>query len=236
MSGSELFFGCLLVSIVPALIWLSFWLKEDEQNPEPRGFIVLAFLGGMMAVFIASFFEHATKGMFPSNQTTFLWAGIEEIVKLIIFMLIVAPSQYLDEPIDPPIYMITIALGFAALENGLFLIDTLSNGNLADGVIAQSLRFIGASLLHVIASGMIGMSIGMAFFGTPLKKAIMMVVGLILAILLHSLFNFSILDGNGKNIFQVFSIVWVVGIIMLLLFEKVKQIGRSYLPVTAPTQ
>ena len=43
-------------------------------------------------------------------------------------------------------------------------------------------------------------------------------------------------EPSDKNIFQVFSIVWVVGIIMLLLFEKVKQIGRSYLPVTAPTQ
>ena len=40
------FFGGLL----PAALWLWFWLKEDSVHPEPRGLIVVTFIAGMLAV------------------------------------------------------------------------------------------------------------------------------------------------------------------------------------------
>ena len=46
--------GVLLIAIVggilPALIWLFFWLMEDRCEPEPKRYIFLCFLGGMLAV------------------------------------------------------------------------------------------------------------------------------------------------------------------------------------------
>ena len=47
----------LLGGILPACIWLLFWLREDKKSPEPKYMIVLAFLGGIAAVFISLYFE-----------------------------------------------------------------------------------------------------------------------------------------------------------------------------------
>src|SRR3989339_737850 len=37
--------------VLPALVWLWFWLKQDRENPEPRGLITLSFVAGMAVVF-----------------------------------------------------------------------------------------------------------------------------------------------------------------------------------------
>ena len=37
--------------ILPALIWLWFWLREDREAPEPRGLIALSFAAGMAVVY-----------------------------------------------------------------------------------------------------------------------------------------------------------------------------------------
>ncbi len=45
-----------ILGIVPALLWLWFWLKEDV-HPEPLKMITLSFLGGMVAVVLVLPFQ-----------------------------------------------------------------------------------------------------------------------------------------------------------------------------------
>ena len=49
----------LVGGILPALLWLWFWLKEDAKKPEPGSLILVAFLGGMIAVPFTIPFEQA---------------------------------------------------------------------------------------------------------------------------------------------------------------------------------
>src|SRR3989344_4852454 len=99
-----------------------------------------------------------------------VWAGIEEFLKygaafVVAFHAIrINKNKYIDEPVDPLIYMITAALGFAALENTLFLINPLLGGDALSGILTGNLRFIGASLLHVLASGVVGLAPGLGFY------------------------------------------------------------------------
>jgi len=48
----QIFLYALLGGILPAILWLWFWLKEDAKKPEPRGLITLSFVAGMLGVFI----------------------------------------------------------------------------------------------------------------------------------------------------------------------------------------
>ena len=108
--------------LVPALIWLWFWLREDKEKPEPKGLLALTFIGGMAAViFVLPLEKFANTHI--ANQTTLLvvWSALEEIAKFAIVALIALKTPFANEPIDYPIYFITTALGFAALENTLFL-------------------------------------------------------------------------------------------------------------------
>ena len=101
--------------LVPALFWLWFWLREDKERPEPYLLIALAFIGGMMVVPIALPLQKYALDNFSGDNLIFIWVIIEETLKYAAALLMILWNKEVDEPIDVIIYMITIALGFAAL-------------------------------------------------------------------------------------------------------------------------
>jgi len=218
--------------LIPALFWLWFWLKqEDSENPEPIGLIIISFLLGGLIVFVAIWLEKYSLNFIDkgSNIQIIVWAAIEEILKLIGIAIIIFGNSNLDEPIDYPMYFIATALGFAALENILYLLDPFSVNGAVVGMLTGNLRFLGSTLLHAIASAMIGSALGLSFY---LRKyrAIYLFAGILCAVALHSIFNFFIMKGSGENFLSVFGFLWVVTIINMLIFEKLKRMGK-YVPV-----
>jgi len=125
--------------------------------------------------------------------------------------------------------MITVALGFAALENTLFLINPITDGSFVDTIINGNLRFLGATLLHTLSSATIGVMIALSFYRKKALKKVYVVYGLIMAILLHSLFNFFIMKGSGDKLLTIFVFVWIGIVILILLFEKIKRIRNKKL-------
>ncbi len=120
------------------------------------------------------------------------------------------------------IYMITAALGFAAVENTLFLFGVLDAGNVISGITTGDLRFIGATLLHVTASGLVGFMIAIAYHHGKVIKSIAIIVGLALAISLHAAFNLAIINSTSVDTLKIFAWVWAGVIVLILLFEEVK--------------
>lgn len=216
-----------LGGILPALFWLWFWIQEDKLHPEPRGRILMSFLGGMVACILVYPLEKMAFNYFGgsfNSSTIFAWAVIEEFAKYFMVALIALHSRDFDEPLDAMTYLITVALGFAALENTLFILDPLITGESLKGLLAGNERFIGASLLHVVCSGIIGYFIGIAFYKNKLWKMLWRVVGISLAITLHTAFNLFIIYRNGQKTLFVFSVLWILVLVILLLFERIKKI------------
>ncbi|MBX4209382.1 PrsW family intramembrane metalloprotease [Candidatus Parcubacteria bacterium] len=210
--------------ILPALFWLWFWLQEDKLHPEPRSRIMLAFLGGMAAVPLVYPLEKLVIGHFGLTASTiWIWALIEEAAKLVIVWFVALRSRDYDEPIDAIEYLITVALGFAALENVLFILNPLLDGHAIQGLVTGNMRFVGASLLHVVSSAVLGYCIAREFYRGPLAKTAWRVGGLAVAAALHAMFNLFIIYDNGSKTFVVFGCVWAAVIGLLLLFEKVKR-------------
>ena len=212
--------------MVPALLWLWFWLKQEEKNPEPKGVLALVFLMGIVAVaFVLPIQKYIQAEVGGEELRLVLWASAEEVLKYIAVLLVLYRTKFIDEPIDWPIYMITAALGFAAIENMLFLIKPLSSGATAVGLLAGGLRFLGANLLHSISSGILGIALGISLHMGGVVKKFYLLVGLILAIALHSAFNFFIIRNGGSDFLKVFAFLWVATIIVMLLFEKVRRMN-----------
>lgn len=213
--------------VIPAIFWLWFWLKEDSDEPEPIGLIIICFILGASLVFVAIWLQRYTLDLLPNNTNRIIvWASIEELLKFAGVAVIIYGNSHADRPIDFPMYFIATALGFAALENFLYLIDPFSLDNTAVGMITGNLRFLGSTLLHAISSAMIGSAIGLSFF-IKQYRILYIFVGVICAITLHSLFNFFIMKGSGANFLSVFGFLWVVTIINILIFEKLKRMGRN---------
>jgi RsiW-degrading membrane proteinase PrsW (M82 family) len=216
----------LLGGLIPSLIWLWFWLKEDNKKNEPKGLLTIIFILGMLSVVcvlpIQKFIQHAI----TSNEwDIILWAFSEEMVKYLAVLAIIYKSHYVDEPIDWPIYLITAALGFAALENTLFLLKPLSLGDTVVGLLTGQLRFLGSTLLHAVASASIGIALGLAFYVEQKYKKYYLIIGLIFATVLHSVFNFFIIKDAGNDFLRVLAFLWVITIIVMLLFEKLRRMS-----------
>ncbi len=222
--------------VLPALAWLWFWRREDSVHPEPRRLIALAFLAGMVAVAVVIPLEKYASSLLSTQSfwvltaagtttiTFIIWSAMEEIIKYVMARLTVLRRRDDDEPIDPVIYMVTVALGFAAAENTLFLLSPLSGDSLVQTVLTGNLRFVGATLLHVLSSAVIGVALGMSFYKSRASKRTYTVVGVILAVLLHSTFNFLILNTPEEHLLRTFGLVWIGLIALLAVLEYIKRI------------
>jgi len=129
-----------------------------------------------------------------------------------------------DEPIDPVIYMVAVALGFAAVENTLFLLSPLSGNTLLESVLTGNLRFVGATLLHVLSSAAIGVALGLAFYKSEAAKRVYAFFGVIIATFLHGAFNFFILNTPEEHLLRTFGFVWIGLIALLAVLEYIKRI------------
>jgi protease PrsW len=217
-----------LLGLIPAFIWLKFWLREDI-HPEPPKMITLSFLGGMLSVLFVLPLQRIVYSFIPEpNAWSFLiWAAIEEIFKFLLVYIIALRNKVTDEPVDDIIYLIISALGFVTFENTLFLISPIHSGDFAGAFITGNLRFVGASLVHIISSGTIGISLGLAFYKSRSSKVLHLLSGFLAAITLHTAFNLFIINQLEGNLFYIFGGVWIGIIVLLLLFEKVKTIHAS---------
>jgi len=215
-----------LLGIIPALIWLFFWLKEDT-HPEPLKLITLSFFAGQAIVFIVLPLQrilYDNVAGLTQNMLFVSCAGIEEILKFAAAWIVGIHASADDEPVDALMYMIIVALGFVSLENTLFLIDPLHTGDILGSFVTGNLRFLGASLVHVLSSAMVGISLGFAFYQPRRIKILAGFVGVILATALHAYFNLFIIKESESNLFLIFGFVWIGIIGLMLMFEKIKHI------------
>jgi len=221
---------------LPALLWLWFWLRED-LHPEPRRILLLTFTAGMVMAIVALFLEQGTNVLITkwfvflpkwlfSVILLFVWAAIEEIAKYIAARRAALRLSSFDEPVDALIYLITAALGFAALENILFLLKVFGGHGMLAGLITGNLRFLGATLLHVISSAIVGASVAFSFFH---KEKLMRNVlgGLLFATILHTLFNFFIINSGDTNLFKILIPLWLAVVILFFIFEKIKGLKNN---------
>ncbi len=217
--------------LLPALFWLWFWLREDSYHPEPRLLITSAFIAGMLIVPPVLFLEKEAMALYSNNSLVVVWVMIEEIMKYSGALIVVLWNKAVDEPIDTIIYMISIALGFAALENALFIFNPLSSGDYTDALITGSFRFLGSTLLHTLASGTVGIFMALAFYKRNFIKIGLATFGLLVAIVLHTLFNLFIMNASGEVVLGVFMFVWIGIVILILFFEIVKALERRHLRI-----
>lgn len=216
----------ILFGTVPALLWLWFWLKEDKEDPEPNSLLALCFFVGMLLVLLVIPIQKFIQSNVTGNELQIIgWASAEELIKYFAVLLILYRTTYVHKPIDWPIFLITTALGFAALENILFLIKPLSVDQAIVSLLTGNLRFLGSTLLHTVSSGIIGIALGLSFYVKGFERKIYILIGIIFAIALHSAFNFFIMENNGSDFLKVFAFLWVATIINLLLFEKLRRIS-----------
>jgi len=149
---------------------------------------------------------------------------IEELFKYLVVKKKVIKNSECDEPTDIMLYMIISALGFAALENLLILLPLASPFQFFETFVISSFRFVGATFLHALASGVFGYFIALSFLEKK-NKTKLFLKGLIAAVFLHGLYDFSIIEiDNGFKFAIPVAILIVLIVFVSMGFKKVEKL------------
>lgn len=230
--------GLPFLSIFAALglsfAWLIFYLHEDE-HPEPKRLVLAVFAGGMAVTPIALLLECSWWQLLggacgsataPSFFAFIGFAFIEEVLKFAVVALGVSHSREFDEPVDAMVYLIVSALGFAAVENFFFLWAPFGQ-SVGFGIQVAGLRFVGATLLHVLTSAVLGYFFALGLIMRE-RTTLLLALGLGLATLLHALFNSLILINNRVSLVLLGALLISLIITVAAYLARLKRIaGRA---------
>jgi len=219
----------LIFGLAPSIIWLLFFLRKDV-HPEPKGMVLKIFFYGVLitlpAIFIErGIFERFTELNLPPILYIFVGIALtEEILKYLVVREKVISDQEFDEPLDAMLYMIISALGFAALENLLFFFSPeIFLLPFKEILVLVSFRFITATFLHALCSGLVGYFLAQSFFETK-NRFRLITTGLGIAIILHGLYNFSIMMIEGPLRFLIPVIILIsLAFVISLGFKKLEK-------------
>lgn len=223
--------GYLLLTFFPPIVWLFFYLREDD-HPEPKRLIMTAFVGGILVAIPTAVIQYY--GIRVTGQTLieltknypltlfFFMAFTEEYAKYFVVQNLIAVRREFDEPIDAMIYLMSSAMGFAAIENALFSFPVF-RGEFFAGLELVAGRFLGANLLHVLASGVLGYFIARAYLSP--NRRVVIFCGLLTATALHTFFNYLILIkevvSQGTSYLILFLIILVA--VVFVEFERLRK-------------
>lgn len=239
--------GCLIwlpLAFVPSIIWLVFFAFQDKHREKFRNLIEIFVWGMLIALPIAFvqrmagsvFYEYYLASAAAFAVFSFLAvAFVEEVGKYIVVRFKAMTRVFFDEPQDAIIYMITSALGFAAIENMSYAFQF--SQNFGDVFKIVAFRGISSTFLHVAASGVLGYFLALSLENKKEGKRFLL-IGIGLATLLHGIYNSFIMKigshvsqgegiGSALDVLMLSSLLIISGIIVITGLNKLANIKFS---------
>jgi RsiW-degrading membrane proteinase PrsW (M82 family) len=212
----------LLLAIAPAAFWLWYFYRKDRYEPEPLSWVLLVYILGAAVTIPVALVEGVMGAFLPEFLIVVLVAPVvEELGKYLVVRTTVYESAEFDEPVDGIVYAAAAGLGFATLENVIYVFAALETSlflAVGTGLVRAVLSVPG----HVLFSAMWGYSLGKARFIPKEKRPGVIAAGLMLAIASHALFNLLLFDAIGFA-------VLVLVVVPLLYFSVQKRIDQALL-------
>ena len=227
----------ITLGLLPSLIWLSYYLKKDI-HPEPKKLILKVFILGAIASIPAIIIELGAHflldninfvAQFKLITYCFIVVAVtEETVKYLVVKFSIIKNPAFDEPIDGMIYMISSALGFAAIENILSLSPLVQPFLVEKTIVTITTRFFGSTFLHTLTSGIVGYFLGTSFFRKK-KTKYLVPLGFTIAIFLHGLYDYSIIViPNRLKLISLITTLLGLFLIILIEFHKLRNTKINY--------
>lgn len=261
--------GVLVVlSVVPAFAIAAYVWYLDITTEEPLSLLVATFLLAILFAMFAAVINSigilpfgaivvASQEIAPGAEGVasfvalslffFLVVGpVEETVKLLAVRLYAYRDVRFDAVIDGAVYGAAAGLGFATIENALYITQGLEAGVAGTEVIGAAGDTAAVRALagpgHVLYSAIAGFYLGLAKFN-PDNWGPIVVKGLLIAAVFHALYNSlsgvvpGLLVGAATWITPPVALIGFIviydGIVAYFLYRKISAYRRAYADVDA---
>jgi RsiW-degrading membrane proteinase PrsW (M82 family) len=190
-------------SVVPMLIYLIIIWKMDKYDREPLSLVLLNYLWGALGAVILTFIFgvllNNVIGYMTGMQSTRFFDTIiaapfiEECMKGV-FLLFTMTNRKFDNMTDGMVYGGAVGLGFGTTENFLYYITYGSSLN--DLVFLIIVRTFFSAVMHCVATAVFGAFLAYVKFRKGIKRFLLPLTGLLLAIIVHVTWNTSVSFNN----------------------------------------
>jgi len=216
-----MFNSLLFISLAPVFIIAFYVYNRDRNEKEPVSVLIRALFIGALCVLPVLLIEvlltrlyMGPEGISEAAYTAFVVAGFtEECIKFLALFLFFWRNRNFNEKFDAIVYAVFIALGFAGIENILYVFQ----GGYSVGIM----RALTAVPAHALFGIMMGYYFGLARFSEK-YRGINLFAALTIPFIAHGAYDF-LLMGNSQFLMAVFIPVfifyWITG------FRKMKKLS-----------
>lgn len=181
------------MAMAPVLALLTFFYVRDRYDKEPRALLLQLFVRGMLVTLVAagvsllgiqflSSFLPTNSWLYMLIENFILVALVEEVLKYAVVWRSAYFSSAFNEPYDGILYAITASLGFAALENVLYVVQ--------GGLQVAMMRAILSVPAHALFAASMGYYLGRAKFSKHQDKVrYYLKQAIVVPILLHGVYD-----------------------------------------------
>lgn len=220
-----------ILALLPILI-LGYYTYSMDKEKEPKKVLIKLFLGGIGSVIITIILSLILQKIFPYFDsdvnsyspfklllyTFFIVSFVEELSKFIVTYKLSYYNKEYDELYDMIVYSVFVALGFAWIENLLYVF----NG----GIKIAINRLLFAVPTHASVAVFMGYYLSMAKLCDEHKKVKLkrynMFLSLLIPIVLHGIYDYLVYS-NNYTLFLLFFIF--IGCMFKLAHEKLKEMA-----------
>jgi RsiW-degrading membrane proteinase PrsW (M82 family) len=183
----------LIISLAPVFVILFYVYFRDKYEKEPFAMLVKAIVIGILAVIPVLFTGHFLEGVKPqlpmigdAFYTSFITAGlIEESFKFIGLYILIWRNPNFNEKFDGIVYAVFVSLGFAAVENIMYVAE--------GGNRVALVRALTAVPAHALFGIRMGYYLGVAHMYKELRRPFLL-KALFIPVLLHGIYDFMLLS------------------------------------------
>jgi protease PrsW len=221
-------FFLLAIALAPgAAIGLYIYWK-DKHEREPLGLLVKSFFFGVISTLITLLISWPISRLVPLDPTSLtqqavhaflLVALIEEFSKFIFVRWVLYPNKNFNEPFDGIVYSVTVSLGFAGLENILYVMD--------GGVETAVLRMFTAVPAHASFGVLMGYFLGKAKFEH--KRAHYAIYALGVATLFHGAYDYFWFISYVPGIWVGAIVSLIIGIVLARRAIRIHQEASPFI-------
>jgi len=219
----------LALSVLPVIIILIYIYKRDKYEKEPVKLLLKVFAGGVLSVFATLLFViplallkiEFSSNLISSLYKAFVEAAIpEEFFKFVFLYWFIWKSKEFNEKFDGIIYAVYASLGFACVENILYVFDY--------GIVTGITRAFLSVPAHALFGVIMGYYFSLAKF-EPENKTFHIFKSLFFSILAHGIFDFILFytsvsaeENTGIAVLGFFAFFGFVFFLWRLGFRKIK--------------
>ena len=213
----------IFIALAPVLIILFYVYFRDKYEKEPIGLLLKALLAGAIITIPIYFIEVGLSSFGASvmdGSSQIIWsafvvaAGTEEVFKFIALFILIWANRNFNERFDGILYAVFVSLGFALVENLLYVIQ--------GGIEVGWLRAITAVPGHALFGVTMGYYLGLARFCSGGERTGFIVRALFWPIILHGFYDYCLMSGIPLLMLAFIPFIiylWIQG------FKKMKQLS-----------